>query len=248
MPAIQDLVQSLTGKEPHKGVNPDEVVAVGAAVQAGRAEGRGQGRPAPRRHPAQPRHRDQGRGHAPAHRAQHDHPDQAVRGLHHRRGQPALGRDPRAAGRARDGHVQQDAGQVPAGRPAAGAAGHPPDRGHLRHRRQRDRARGRPGQGHRQGAVDDHHRPVVAAPRTTSSGWSATPRPTPRTTGAVARRPRCATPPTPSCTRPRSSCGTRATSSRAPRRRTSRRALQGVKDALAGHGHRGHQDGHRGAS
>ena len=35
MPAIQDLVHSLTGKEPHKGVNPDEVVAIGAAVQAG---------------------------------------------------------------------------------------------------------------------------------------------------------------------------------------------------------------------
>ena len=35
MPMIQDLVSSLTGKEPHKGVNPDEVVAVGAALQAG---------------------------------------------------------------------------------------------------------------------------------------------------------------------------------------------------------------------
>ena len=39
MPAIQELVQSLTGKEPHKGVNPDEVVAVGAAVQAGVLKG-----------------------------------------------------------------------------------------------------------------------------------------------------------------------------------------------------------------
>src|SRR5271155_4384616 len=39
MPSIQDLVQSLTGKEPHKGVNPDEVVAVGAAVQAGVLKG-----------------------------------------------------------------------------------------------------------------------------------------------------------------------------------------------------------------
>jgi molecular chaperone DnaK len=39
MPAIQDLVQSMTGKEPHKGVNPDEVVAVGAAVQAGVLKG-----------------------------------------------------------------------------------------------------------------------------------------------------------------------------------------------------------------
>ena len=35
MPMIQELVRNLTGKEPHKGVNPDEVVAVGAAVQAG---------------------------------------------------------------------------------------------------------------------------------------------------------------------------------------------------------------------
>jgi molecular chaperone DnaK len=39
MPAIQDLVHSLTGKEPHKGVNPDEVVAVGAAIQAGVLKG-----------------------------------------------------------------------------------------------------------------------------------------------------------------------------------------------------------------
>src|SRR3954449_2637421 len=39
MPAIQDLVQSLTGKEPHKGVNPDEVVALGAAIQAGVLKG-----------------------------------------------------------------------------------------------------------------------------------------------------------------------------------------------------------------
>jgi len=35
MPAIQKLVASLFGKEPHKGVNPDEVVAVGAAIQGG---------------------------------------------------------------------------------------------------------------------------------------------------------------------------------------------------------------------
>jgi len=35
MPAVQELVKSLTGKEPNKGVNPDEVVAIGAAIQAG---------------------------------------------------------------------------------------------------------------------------------------------------------------------------------------------------------------------
>ncbi|HEX8771906.1 MAG TPA: molecular chaperone DnaK [Acidimicrobiales bacterium] len=39
MPAIQDLVEKLGKKEPHKGVNPDEVVAVGAAVQAGVLKG-----------------------------------------------------------------------------------------------------------------------------------------------------------------------------------------------------------------
>jgi molecular chaperone DnaK len=36
---VQDLVQSLSGKEAHKGVNPDEVVAVGAAIQAGVLKG-----------------------------------------------------------------------------------------------------------------------------------------------------------------------------------------------------------------
>jgi molecular chaperone DnaK len=35
MPAVQEAVRKLFGKEPHKGVNPDEVVAVGAAIQAG---------------------------------------------------------------------------------------------------------------------------------------------------------------------------------------------------------------------
>ena len=35
MPAVQEKVRSLTGKEPHKGINPDEVVALGAAIQGG---------------------------------------------------------------------------------------------------------------------------------------------------------------------------------------------------------------------
>jgi molecular chaperone DnaK len=39
MPAVQGLVHELTGKEPHKGVNPDEVVAAGAAIQAGVLKG-----------------------------------------------------------------------------------------------------------------------------------------------------------------------------------------------------------------
>ncbi len=39
MPVIQKLVFDMTGKEPHRGVNPDEVVAVGAAIQAGVLKG-----------------------------------------------------------------------------------------------------------------------------------------------------------------------------------------------------------------
>ncbi|MCX4729441.1 molecular chaperone DnaK [Streptomyces sp. NBC_01363] len=39
MPAVTDLVRELTGKDPHKGVNPDEVVAIGAALQAGVLKG-----------------------------------------------------------------------------------------------------------------------------------------------------------------------------------------------------------------
>jgi molecular chaperone DnaK len=39
MPKVQEVVKQLFGKEPHKGVNPDEVVAVGAAIQAGVLQG-----------------------------------------------------------------------------------------------------------------------------------------------------------------------------------------------------------------
>ncbi|HXW20316.1 MAG TPA: molecular chaperone DnaK [Roseiarcus sp.] len=39
MPKVQDVVKQFFGKEPHKGVNPDEVVAIGAAVQAGVLQG-----------------------------------------------------------------------------------------------------------------------------------------------------------------------------------------------------------------
>jgi molecular chaperone DnaK len=39
MPKIQEVVQEIFGQEPHKGVNPDEVVAIGAAIQAGVLQG-----------------------------------------------------------------------------------------------------------------------------------------------------------------------------------------------------------------
>ena len=68
-----------------------------------RAEGRGQGRAPARRHPAVARDRDQGRRDDEADRAQHDDPDPQGGDVHDGRGQPAVGRDPRAPGRVGDG-------------------------------------------------------------------------------------------------------------------------------------------------
>src|SRR4029434_2307066 len=43
IPKVQEIVKNLFGRDPHKGVNPDEVVAVGAAVQAGVLSGQAKG-------------------------------------------------------------------------------------------------------------------------------------------------------------------------------------------------------------
>ena len=149
-----------------------------------RAEGRGEGRAAARRDPAVAGHRDQGRRVHQADRAQHDHPHAQVGDLLDRRGRTAVGRDPRPAGRARDGGLQQDAGQVPAGRHPAGAARRAPDRGRLRHRRQRHHARVGQGPGHPATSRRSRSRAAPASPTARSIRWSATPSRTPRRTAA----------------------------------------------------------------
>ena len=154
MPAVQDKVKELTGKEPHRGVNPDEVVAVGAAIQAGVINRDVKDVLLLDVTPLTLGIETKGGVMTQADRAQHDDPDAQVGGVLDRRGQPAERRDPRAAGRARDGDLQQVAGQVPAHRHPAGAARHPADRGRVRHRRQRHRRRVRQGPRHRQGAED----------------------------------------------------------------------------------------------
>ena len=110
VPMVQRLVKELfKGKEPNKTVNPDEVVAIGAAIQGGDRDRRGQGHPGARRHAAVAGRRDARRRDDRAHPAQHHDPDQQDRNLLHRGGQPERGDDQRAAGRAR---VRQ--GQPPA--------------------------------------------------------------------------------------------------------------------------------------
>ena len=72
-PAVQEAVTKFFGKEPHKGVNPDEVVALGAAVQAGVLSGDVAGHGSSRRHAAQPGRRDPRWRHDRAHPAKHHH-------------------------------------------------------------------------------------------------------------------------------------------------------------------------------
>ena len=108
MPAVQERVQAAHRQGAPQGRQPGRGRRHRRGHPGGRAGRRGQGRPAARRHPAVAGHRDQGRRVHPAHRAQHHHPDAQERDLLHRGGQPVAGRDPRAAGRARDGQLQQD--------------------------------------------------------------------------------------------------------------------------------------------
>jgi molecular chaperone DnaK len=141
MPKVQQAVQDFFGREPHKGVNPDEVVALGAAVQAGVLQGDVKDVLLLDVTPLTLGHRDPGRRVHAADRAQHHHPDQALADLLHGRRQPVGGDHPRVPGRAAHGAGQQDAGPVRPGRHPARPARRAADRGHLRHRRQRHRQR-----------------------------------------------------------------------------------------------------------
>jgi molecular chaperone DnaK len=167
MPEGAAIVKEIFGKEPNKSVNPDEVVAIGAAIQGGVLQGERQGHPAAGRHAAVAGRRDARRRDDQAHRAQHDHPDQQEGGLLDRRdnqtevtihvlqGEREIA-DNRTLGSSSSRHP-------------AGAARHAADRGRVRHRRQRH-PDSRPRAGPRAGT----RRPGPRAARTAPRGATTT--------------------------------------------------------------------------
>ena len=154
MPAVQERVRKIFGKEPHRGVNPDEVVAIGAAIQGGVLAGEvkdvllldvtplslgietlgGVFTKLIEKNTTIPTQKSQVFS-----TAEDNQPAVTIKVF---QGEREI-----AAHNKLLGAVRPD-------RHPAGAARHAADRGRLRHRRQRHHARVGEGQGHRQGAVD----------------------------------------------------------------------------------------------
>ncbi len=157
IPKVQQIVRDLFGKEPNKSVNPDEVVAVGAAVQGGVLGGEvkdvllldvtplslgietlgGVFTKLIERNTTIPTRK--GETFSTASDSQTSVEIKVFQG------ERAMAKRQPAAGR------------VPAGRHSARAARHSAGRGNLRHRRQRNPERDGQGQGHQQRAEDHHH-------------------------------------------------------------------------------------------
>ena len=157
MPRIQELVKELFGKDPHQGVNPDEVVAIGAAIQGGVLAGDVKDLLLLDVTPLSLGIETLGGVTTKLIERNTTIPTKKSEIFSTAGGQPDVRRDPGAPGRARDGPRQQDDRRLPPRRDPAGAARHAADRGHLRHRRQRHHERLGQGPRHGQGAEDHDH-------------------------------------------------------------------------------------------
>ena len=130
IPAVQEMVKSLIGKEGFKGINPDECVAIGAAIQGGVLSGDKDGIVLVDVTPLSLGIETLG--------------GVCTRLIERNTSIPT--RKSQVFSTAADNQTSVEVNVLPA------------DRGHLRHRRQRHRERVRQGSGHRQGAAHHHHR------------------------------------------------------------------------------------------